>query len=300
MAYGTPGHAEDVEAYYTDIRRGRPPTPEQLADLGGPLRRHRGPLAARRADRGPARRPAVGARRASSRDLSRWCSGMKHAEPDDRGGGRPAWRRGLPRGRRARARAPLLGVQRRPVPRARVRCRARRAASRCLGIDALGHLLACTSSSRRPAFATAWPACLRARRSCSPPTASPSGSSPPVTPTRTSSGRRRGVGGQPPGWPPRTAWGLAWQSAGRTPEPWLGPDMLAVIDELAASEGAPACWCAPAASWPTTSRCSTTSTSRPAGEPRPRAGLRPHTVRERRPGGDRRARRPRDPPPPAR
>src|SRR5881275_3339759 len=33
MAYGTPAHAGDVEAYYTDIRRGRPPTPELLADL---------------------------------------------------------------------------------------------------------------------------------------------------------------------------------------------------------------------------------------------------------------------------
>ncbi len=29
-------------------------------------------------------------------------------------------------------------------------------------------------------------------------------------------------------------WGVAWQSAGRTPEPWLGPDILQVIDELAA------------------------------------------------------------------
>src|SRR3954470_5576770 len=33
MAYGTPATADDVEAYYTHIRRGRPPTPEQLADL---------------------------------------------------------------------------------------------------------------------------------------------------------------------------------------------------------------------------------------------------------------------------
>ena len=31
-------------------------------------------------------------------------------------------------------------------------------------------------------------------------------------------------------------WALAWQSAGRTPEPWIGPDILQVIDELAASE----------------------------------------------------------------
>src|SRR5947209_5646836 len=33
MAYGSPASPDDVEAYYTDIRRGRPPTAEQLADL---------------------------------------------------------------------------------------------------------------------------------------------------------------------------------------------------------------------------------------------------------------------------
>ena len=32
-------------------------------------------------------------------------------------------------------------------------------------------------------------------------------------------------------------WAIAWQSAGRTPEPWLGPDILQVIDDLAASRG---------------------------------------------------------------
>lgn len=35
MAYGTPGSLEDVEPYYTHIRRGRPPSAEQLADLVG-------------------------------------------------------------------------------------------------------------------------------------------------------------------------------------------------------------------------------------------------------------------------
>ena len=28
-------------------------------------------------------------------------------------------------------------------------------------------------------------------------------------------------------------WDVAWQSAGRTPEPWLGPDVLTAIDSLA-------------------------------------------------------------------
>jgi ferrochelatase len=33
-----------------------------------------------------------------------------------------------------------------------------------------------------------------------------------------------------------TQWSIAWQSAGRTPEPWIGPDILAVIDEFAAAK----------------------------------------------------------------
>lgn len=33
MAYGTPRSLDDVEEYYTDIRRGRPPTPELLEEL---------------------------------------------------------------------------------------------------------------------------------------------------------------------------------------------------------------------------------------------------------------------------
>ncbi|MHB1508939.1 MAG: ferrochelatase [Acidimicrobiales bacterium] len=33
MAYGTPARPDDIEGFYTDVRRGRPPTPEQLADL---------------------------------------------------------------------------------------------------------------------------------------------------------------------------------------------------------------------------------------------------------------------------
>ncbi len=33
MAYGTPEHLDDVEAYFTDIRGGRPPSPEAVAEL---------------------------------------------------------------------------------------------------------------------------------------------------------------------------------------------------------------------------------------------------------------------------
>ena len=30
-------------------------------------------------------------------------------------------------------------------------------------------------------------------------------------------------------------WSIGWQSAGRTPEPWIGPDILDVIDDLGAN-----------------------------------------------------------------
>ena len=35
MAYGTPAGPDDIEAFYTDVRRGRRPSEEQLADLSG-------------------------------------------------------------------------------------------------------------------------------------------------------------------------------------------------------------------------------------------------------------------------
>lgn len=35
MAYGTPNNPEEILPYYTHIRRGRPPSPEQLAELTG-------------------------------------------------------------------------------------------------------------------------------------------------------------------------------------------------------------------------------------------------------------------------
>lgn len=39
MAYGTPRDLDDVERYYTDIRRGRPPPPELLEELSDRYRR---------------------------------------------------------------------------------------------------------------------------------------------------------------------------------------------------------------------------------------------------------------------
>ena len=59
---------------------------------------------------------------------------------------------------------------------------------------------------------------------------------------------------------------IAWQSAGRTADPWWGPPVEDVIRDLAA-RGCPRCWCAAQASWPTTSRCCSIWTSRPRRSP---------------------------------
>ncbi|MFP5377904.1 MAG: ferrochelatase [Acidimicrobiia bacterium] len=76
MAYGTPASPDDVEAYYTHIRRGRPPTPELLADL---RRRYRAiggtsPLAAR------TRAQVAGVRAALGHGFA-VALGQKHAAP---------------------------------------------------------------------------------------------------------------------------------------------------------------------------------------------------------------------------
>jgi ferrochelatase len=81
MAYGTPRSPDEVAAYYTHIRRGRPPSDEQLADL---VRRYEAiggasPLAART----DAQRAAI--QRALEHDLGddrfEVVLGNKHAAP---------------------------------------------------------------------------------------------------------------------------------------------------------------------------------------------------------------------------
>ena len=118
MAYGTPRHARrTIEAYYTDIRRGRPPTPEQLADLVARYDAIGGlsPLAERtEAQRAGA---AGGARRAGARRV-RGRARHEARRAHDRGRGRRPGRPGLRPGRRPGAGPALLGLQRRRVPRA--------------------------------------------------------------------------------------------------------------------------------------------------------------------------------------
>ena len=74
MAYGTPSGPEEIEAYYTDIRGGRPPTPELLEELTARYRAIGG------------RSPLLEITRAQAAGIEERLGlptylGMKHAEP---------------------------------------------------------------------------------------------------------------------------------------------------------------------------------------------------------------------------
>jgi ferrochelatase len=76
MAYGTPATLDDVEAYYTHVRRGRPPTAEQVAELRGRYEAIGGtsPLLARTRAQADGLQAELG-------DSWRVALGMKHAPP---------------------------------------------------------------------------------------------------------------------------------------------------------------------------------------------------------------------------
>jgi ferrochelatase len=225
MAYGSPASAEDVEGYYTHIRHGRPPTAEQLADL---VRRYdaiggMSPLAARSAAQRAAIASALG---------DGWIveAGNKHAAPfvEDGVGALAA----------AGADA-IVGVVLAPhysagsvgEYHARALAAAEAAAIPYRGVEAWWDLDEHVEFLARS---------LRARLDAAGPRTK-------VLFTAHSLPERVLVDDPYPdqlhagaaavaeraGLLPWGDWGLAWQSAGRTPEPWRGPDVLAVLDDLA-------------------------------------------------------------------
>ncbi len=79
MAYGSPDRLDQVEAYYTDIRRGSPPPPELLAELIGRYRAIGGGSPLSRIVE--AQRAALGAELAGRGRALRVYAGMRHIEP---------------------------------------------------------------------------------------------------------------------------------------------------------------------------------------------------------------------------
>jgi len=235
MAHGTPERPEDLEAFYTRIRRGRPPSVEQLDDL---RRRYEAigglsPLAARTG----AQVAGLAARLAGARPGRYEVRfGAKHTSPSIEEAGRALvgpggldrviglvltpHRSSMGSGeyleRAAGAVDPVPFV---PVPRwyrapgfAELQADRVTRARAQLGGDGPGAVVVFTAHSLPERVRTA-------------------GDPYPDDVAESAELIARAAG--------LAAWRVAWQSAGRTPEPWIGPDILDVIGELAA-QGVPA------------------------------------------------------------
>jgi protoporphyrin/coproporphyrin ferrochelatase len=233
MAYGTPRHPDEIEAYYTDIRRGRPPTPEALADLTARYAAIGGvsPLA----ELTEAQRDALqSALDASAPGRFHVALGLKHADP------------------KVEVAAAELGDHETIVglvlaphyssysigqylDRARQGVEDRD--TRVVGIE---------SWAVEPAFVEFLSADLRRRLDAMregtdgtirvlftahslPQRIIDSGDPYPDELRSTAEAVAAELG-----LTEGSDWQIAWQSAGRTPEPWIGPDILDVIDELGA------------------------------------------------------------------
>jgi ferrochelatase len=237
MAYGTPRSREEILPYYTDIRRGRPPTDELLAELTARYEAIGGlsPLAALT----EAQRDAI--QRAlddAAPGRFRVSLGLKHAHPMIEEAVADVAATGAEK---------IVGLVLAPhyssysigqyVGRAT-------AAAEPHGIGVVG----IDSWATEPAFVDFLANDMRARLAKMPANTK-------VLFTAHSLPQRIIDGGDPYphelrstavavagalGLREHEQWDIAWQSAGRTPEPWIGPDVLEAIDALAASDAPPA------------------------------------------------------------
>lgn len=234
MAYGTPASPADVEAYYTHIRRGSAPTPEQLADL---TRRYDAiggisPLAARTEAQRAALEAALEAR---APGRCRVVLGQKHAAPfiedavatlvDDGVDAivglvlAPHYSRfsvGQYQERLSAAAAeagiPTAAIESWHLERSYVRFLADAVQDALAALpERTKVLFTAHSLPERVLVDDPYPEQLRASAAA----------------VADEARLDRWAG-----------WSLAWQSAGRTPEPWRGPDILEVLRDLAATERA--------------------------------------------------------------
>ncbi len=231
MAYGTPRDRDDIEAYYTDIRRGRPPTAEQLADLvarydaiGGTF-----PLRAATQQQRDALAAALDARTPGGFAVA---IGTRHSAPSIGDGVRELVAGGA---------SQLVGLVLAPhFSRMSIGAYADRAAKAAAesGVDVdvieSWHLMPAYVSFLADAVREALqrvPAgsdVLFTAHSL-PARIVDEGDPYPAQLAETASAVAQAVG--------LDSWSVGWQSAGRTPEPWLGPDVLEEI-RARASAGA--------------------------------------------------------------
>jgi ferrochelatase len=228
MSYGTPRTPADILAYYTHIRRGHPPTDQQLADLTARYEAIGGisPLA----ERTDAQRLAIQAALDRLADGKYHVTlGMKHAPPFIEESVAELAAQGFRR---------VVGMVLAPHYSA---FSVGQYLDR-LTIAATEHHMSVTgieSWATEPAFVEFVAAEIRSALASMPDQTR-------VMFTAHSLPERILETDDPyPSQLQATAqcvassldldnWGVAWQSAGRTPEPWMRPDILVVIDELAA------------------------------------------------------------------
>jgi ferrochelatase len=250
MAYGTPRSRSEIEAYYTDIRRGRPPTAEALAELtarydaiASPDSPGVSPLAARTDDQRVRLQRALDEIAPGEYHVT---LGLKHAEPHIETAVEHLAAAGF-----ERAVGLVLAPHYSSFSIGQYLERA------CAAAAPFGIALAGIESwATEPAFITFLANDLRARLVDMPANTK-------VLFTAHSLPQRIIDAGDPypdelrataeavaarVGLREWSQWAIAWQSAGRTPEPWLGPDILQVIDDLAAAsetgvEGLVVCAC---------------------------------------------------------
>jgi len=235
MAYGTPAGPDQIEAYYTHIRRGRPPTPELLDELRGRYQAIGGRSPLLEITR--AQLEALsGALETAGRPAAAVTLGCKHAPPFIEDGVGELVAAGVGR---------IVGIVLAPHY------------SRMSVGEYSDRSLAAVAAALHPPPLTVvrdWhlqPAYLgflarevraalaglpnRARDQAhvlftahSLPKRTLDADDPYTTQLRETAVAVAALAGL-------DRWGVAWQSAGRTPEPWIGPDVLEALGEQAAA-----------------------------------------------------------------
>jgi len=226
MAHGTPANTEEIEAFYTRIRRGRPPEPAQLAELTARYDAIGGtsPLAARTRAQVDALRDVLDLRVPGRYRVS---FGAKHTEPvlEDAAAALAASGVDAVIGLVLTPHASSLGSGE-YLERAR---------------DALGDtpFTAIAEWYDNPSFVRLMAQRVRAAL------ADVTGRARVLFTAHSLPERVRAAGDPYPDQLEESArlvateagladWSVAWQSAGRTPEPWLGPDIRDEVRRLAA------------------------------------------------------------------
>lgn len=235
MAYGTPAGPEEIEAYYTHIRRGRPPTPELLAELRERYRAIGGhsPLLEITRSQLAALSEAL---TASGHPEMVVALGQKHAPPFIEDGVAELLATGVDR---------IVGIVLAPhYSGMSVGEYAGRAQAAAAGSATPVPLTVVRDWHLAPAYLH-----LLAREVGRAVQGLPGEhrSHAHVLFTAHSLPERILAAGDPyPGQLRETAaavaeiaglqrWGIAWQSAGRTADPWIGPDVLEVLADLSAA-----------------------------------------------------------------